>query len=77
MTELDKEFYFVHVRKLLGHLCGYQVVVSIMMVGGLLFAPPILVGSSLYYSLRLIITESFTKKKCPKITESFHFSIQH
>jgi len=29
------------------------------------------------YSLRPIITESFAKKKCPKITESFHFSIQY
>jgi len=27
------------------------------------------------YSLRPIITEPFSKKKCPKITEPFHFPI--
>jgi len=29
------------------------------------------------YSLRPIITEPFAKKKCPKITEPFHFPIQY
>jgi hypothetical protein len=36
----------------------------------------IVARASIYYSLRLGITDPFSKKKCPEITDSFQFSIQ-